>query len=334
MLTDEEVEKHLIRISSGLVFEYIGDVIFLFKYPSNKIKLKADIIYEKEYKEAISDGLLSMKDLEALISKRNLFTEDDQKKLDKLNSKLDAQTVLLARTTVVKANQDRIKNIISGLRNEINELSYKRTSRLAMSADIRANEEKSLYLCWACTYNEDEQLYWKTYKEFKDTTDIVLRDKIITSFLRYYAGLPSKDVRYIARHNLWRIRYVNSQKVSESLFGVPSAEYTSDMLSLAYWSNYYDNIYQMMPGDRPSDIVIDDDESLDAYMKTFYDERNREGAARRSKHKTPGKLSAFDQEEVIVTASNELYRDIQYDKPKEAQKLRERADIKKRTKRG
>jgi len=334
MITDEEVERHLIRISTGISMEYIDDTIFLFKYPSNKIKLKADIIYEREYKEAIASGLLSIKALEELIIKRNLFTEDDQKKLDKLNSRLNAQVVLLAKTTVVKANQERIKKVIEALRREINELTYKRSSKLSMSAEIRSNEEKSLYMCWACTYDEDESLCWNTYNEFKNTSDMVLRDKVITSFLKFYSGIPSRIIRYIARHNLWRIRYVNSQKVSEGLFGVPSAEYTSDMLSLAYWSNYYDNIYQMMPGDRPSDLVIEDDDSLDAYMKVFYEERNREGAAKRSKHKTPGKLSAFDQEEVIVTASNELYRDIQYDKPREAQKLRDRADIKKRAKRG
>lgn len=89
-----------------------------------------------------------------------------------------------------------------------------------------------------------------------------------------------------------------------------------------------------MPEDRPSDIVIDDDDTLDAYMKEFYAERNRDEAARKSKYKRSGKLSSFDSEEVIVTRSHELYEDIEYDSPKEAQKLKDRVDIKKKTKRG
>ena len=42
-------------------------------------------------------------------------------------------------------------------------------------------------------------------------------------------------------------------------------------------------------------------------------------------------MSAFDAEEVIVTQSNELYEEIEYDKPREAQRVKNRTDIKKRT---
>lgn len=332
-LTDAEVEKTLLSISSGSRLEYIEGHIFTFKHPSTHTKLKSELVYEIEYQKAIESGLPDRATLEALLVKRNMFPIEDQKKLDGLKSKLEAQQVLLAKTTVVKANQERIKKVIEGLRKEINELSYKKTSKLSMCAEVRANEEKTLYLCWACIYGEDDCLFWESFNAFKNTLEFTLRDKIISKFLSFYSGVGVKDIRFIARHNLWRIRYVTSQKVTESLFGVPVSEYTSDMLSLAYWSNYYDNIYQMMPEDRPSDLVIEDDDSLDAYMKEFYGDRNKEAAARRSKNKTRGNLSAFDQEEVIVTASNELYRDIQYDKPREAQKLKERSDLRKRTKR-
>lgn len=334
LLTNDQVEQYLIGISTGEKLDYIDDKMFIFKFPSNRVKQRAELVYKKEYEEAIADGLLNNQDLQKLLIERNIFTPEDEKKLERLNSKLDAQIMLLAKTTVVKANQERIKKVIDGIRTEIHQLEYKRTSKLAMSADVKANEERSLYICWACTFNENGNLFWERYEDFKRTKAISYRDKILTSFLDLYFGLPTRTVRFIARSNLWRIRYVNSQKISDPLFGVPSIEYTTDMLSLAYWSNYYDNIYQMMPEDKPSDLVIEDDEALDAYMKSFYEERTREDASRRSKTKSPGKLSAFNQEEVIVTASNELWQDIDYNKPREAQKLKERADIRKRTKHG
>ena len=90
----------------------------------------------------------------------------------------------------------------------------------------------------------------------------------------------------------------------------------------------------MLPEDRPSDIVIEDDDALDAYMKTFYEERNKEEAHRKHVNKRSGKLSAFDSEEVIITRSHELYEDIEYDTPREAQKIKDRVDLKKRTRRG
>jgi len=332
-LTDIEVERLLSSISSGCKVEFITDQFITFKHPSTRIKLKADIIYDIEYQKAISEGLPTRAELEELIVKRNLFPIEDQKKLESLNSRLEAQQILLAKTTVVKANQDRIKKVIDGLKKEISVLSYKKNSKLSMCSEVRANEEKTLYLCWACIYNDEEKLFWTTYEEFKNTTNISIRETLISKFLDFYSGIDASKIRYIARHNLWRIRYVTSQKVTEFLFGVPVSDYSVDMLSLAYWSNYYDNIYQMMPEDRPGDLIIEDDDSLDAYMKAFYGERTKEAAARRSKSKSRGTLSAFDQEEVIVTASNELYRDIQYDKPREAQKLKERSDSRKRTKR-
>lgn len=332
LLADEEVERLITRISTGINISIIGSSPIIFKFPSNLVKLEADVLYEKEYQDAIDNGLLNRSSLEKLIEKRNLFTKEDQKKLDGLKTKLEGQRILLAKTTVVKANQSRIKGVMAKLKSEIYEITAQKTSKLMMSAEVKANEEKSLFLCWKCTFKADT-LLWETFEDFKHTTDLKFRDKVLTSFLVFYSGLSADEIRFIARHNLWRIRYVNSQKLSEALFGVPSAEYTTDMLSLAYWSNYYDNIYQMMSEDRPSDLIIEDDEALDAFMKAFYEERTREDAARRSKSRSPGKLSAFDSEEVIVTASNELYQDIEYDTPREAQKLKERNEIKKRTKR-
>lgn len=331
MLSDEEVEKIILSISTGRTVVIIDDIFITFKQPSVYLRQQAGVIYEREFEKAKQDGLLEQSALEKLVEERSLFTDDDKHQLASLESKLEAQRILLGKTTVVKANQDRIKKVIEDLQVKRNLLLRKKTSKLMMSAEVRANEERSLYLCWQCTYRDKDNLYWTSYEDFRRTSLIEFRNKVFASFIEFYTGVPLKSMRYIARHNLWRIRYVTSQKTSEVLFGVPTSEYSNDMIGLAYWSNHYDNIYQMMPEDRPSDTVIDDDEALDAYMKVYYEERNREAATRRSSKKTPGKLKAFDAEEVIVTASNELWRDIEYDKPREAQRVKTQSDLRKDT---
>lgn len=333
-LSDEAIEKYIVNISNGSIIKYIEDVFVIFRHPNNELKQKSDAIYDNSYEKAVKDGLLDKKSLEDLIERRNLFTEEDKKSLDKLKSKLEAQKVLLGKTTLVRANQDRIKKVINGIEEEIDTLLYKKNSKLRMSAEVKANEDRSLFLCWACSFDYDGKTLWSNLDEFKNSYNNDFRDKVLTEFLKFYSGISLKTMRFIARHSLWRIRYVNSQKTGEALFGVPTVDYTTDMLNLAYWSNFYDNIYQMLPDDIPSDAVIEDDDALDAYMKNYYEERNRDAFVRKSKNKSPGRISAFDSEEVIVTASNELYQDIDYDKPREAQKIKERADIKKRTKRG
>lgn len=326
-LTTEEVERYLNRIFTGQELVYIDDRLFVFRQPDNDIKAHSDLIYDKSYRQALDSGLLPIEKLEELIESRHLFTDEDKNQLEELKTRKFAQETILSKTTKVKARQDRIIAIIDKLDEQIIEIESKRSSKLAMSAEAKAEEERALYVCWACVYNEDLKRYWNTFESLLNETDLELRNHLLIRFLRFRSGIETKIIRYLARHNLWRIRYVTSQKVSDPLFGVPTSQYTNDMLNLAYWSNFYQNIYEMMPKDRPSESVIEDDVALDAYMKSYYEERTREDALERNRG---NKLSAFDKEEVIITKSHELYQDIEYDKPKEAQHIKDKPAIAKK----
>jgi hypothetical protein len=337
-ITHEQLERYLCEIFTGKKLMHINDgskdICIELRQPTNIVRLRANIIYDESYNRAISEGFLDSEDLEELLKERNIFTEKDQEEIDRLKSKLEGQEVLLAKTVVVKAKQDRLKKIVKDLKEEIYVLRSKKTTALMMSAESKSEEDRSFFLCWACTYSFDTgKLFWPTYYNLLKETNLIFKDRILIEFLRFARGISTTIIRFIARSNLWRIRYLTSVKTSESLFGIPTSEYTNDMLNLAYWSNFYQNIYEMLPEDRPPDLVIEDDDALDAYMQSYYNERSKEDAARRSKNKNKGKLSAFDKEEVIVTQSNELYEDIKYDKPREAQKIKDRVDIKKRTRR-
>ena len=334
-LTSEEVERYLTSIFTGQQLFNLDGKLYIFKQPDNDLKSQADLMYDKAYKRAVDSGILPIEKMEALIKERGLFTEEDEDKLDELRVQKSSQEVILSKTTKIKANQDRLVGIIKGLDEKINELEYKRTSKLVMSAESKAEEERALYFCWKCVTDADGDRCWDTFEDLLNERDLRFRDTILTKFLRFKSGIETKKIRYLARHSLWRIRYVTSQKVSDPLFGVPTSQYTNDMLNLAYWSNFYQNIYEMMAKDRPPDSIIDDDDALDAYMKAFYEERTREDAAERDKnrHATRGKLSAFNKEEVIVTKSHELYEDIDYNKPREAQMIKDKALVKKKARR-
>jgi hypothetical protein len=332
-LTYDEMEKYLVRVFTGVEYKNIDGTLLIFKFPDNIIKQRAQVIYDKNFDDAVKGGMLPTQQLEELVEKRNLITQEEIKKLKKLRDQLEAQEILLGKTTRVKANQERIKQVINRLRTEIRQIEFKRNSKLLMSAETKAEEAKTFFVCSQCVYSEDNSLLWPSYEDAKKETRLDFKDKILIKYLGFYSGLPVSITRALARSSLWRIRYINSIKTSDPLFGVPASCYTTDQINLSYWSNYYQNIYEMMPEDRPSDMVIDDDDALDAYMKAFYEERNREESARKSKNKRSGRLSAFDSEEVIVTRSHELYEDIDYDTPRESQKLKDRVDIKKRTKR-
>jgi len=330
----EEVEDYLLKIFTSIEYISIHNKVLFFKHPTNEIKQKANLEYKNEYDRAIVCGMLSRKDLEQIIKERGLFTDEDENMVNKLRDQLDAQGILLAKTTRIKANQNRILNVITRLKTEILEIEAKRCSALSLSAENKAEEIRTFRICSQCVYKEDKLLYWSSYDDALNETDLGFKDSVLLNFITFYSGINTAIIREIARHNLWRIRYINSQKTSETLFGVPTSEYSVDQLNLVYWSNFYQNVYEMLPEDRPSDVIIEDDIALDSYLKAYYEERNREDAARRSQKTSSGKLSAFDREEVIVTRSHDLYEDIDYNTPKEAQRIKDRVDIKKRTKRG
>lgn len=334
-LSNNELDLYLRRIFTSAHVEEIRGKELLFKNPSNLIRIKASNLYYKSYKRACDEGVLPREEIEKLIDSRGIITDQDKITIDKLEAKLSAQKVLLSKTVKVKANQDRLIKIIKDLTSEINQIKYKRTSKLMLSAEVKAEEERYDYYCRSCTYMCDSgKLYWETYKDFINDLDLDFKQDVLNCFVGFFNGIPTNIIRYIARSNLWRIRYITSLKTSETLFGIATSDYSDDMLNLVFWSNYYQNIYEMMPDDRPSDSIIEDDDALDAYMNSFYEEKEKESKVRNyKKNKGSSTLSAFDQEEVIVTRFNELYEDIKYDTPRESQRVKDRTSLKKRTKR-
>ena len=74
--------------------------------------------------------------------------------------------------------------------------------------------------------------------------------------------------------------------------------------------------------DQPTEDIIEDDSALDAYMENYYKElKNRRLT---SSGGSGTKIDAMQSEQVIVTPAHELHEDIEYDKPREAQRLKDR----------
>ena len=332
-MTYEEIDATIRKIASGKEILFISDKFIYIVHPNNEIKIKAAIIREAAYEEAKKEGLLPRKKLEELIYERGIFSQKDEEAVSKLQSKIEAQEILLAKTLKVRANQDRIKKTISELQNELDQLLFKKQSKLYMSADNKADEEMYNFMCSECVYLDSNIKYWSSYQEFIEDKNFEKKDKIFSTFMKLLRGVDTSIVRYIARSNLWRIRYISSLKTSEVLFNVPIVEYTSDQLNLIHWSNYYEQVYSMLSSDRPSDTIIEDDIMLDKYMEEYYKELSNEAAISRNnknKDRFSTGLSALDAEEVIITRASELYQEIEYDKPREAQKIKDKNNIKKK----
>jgi hypothetical protein len=84
----------------------------------------------------------------------------------------------------------------------------------------------------------------------------------------------------------------------------------------------------MMPEDRPADSLIEDDAALDAYMKSYMEEINRESSAAREGKQRGGTKSAWDHGETLVMRSNPLYEDIEYSETIESIRNKDSTNIK------
>jgi len=331
----EELEEHITTVSTGIKLVQIdrtdGGSSLLFKQPTSEERMFARFVYKQTYERAQKEGLKTVKEMEEILRARGIISEESDQEIEVLKNKIKGQQAILAKTHKVAAKQERLIGIIKTLEDELRVLRNKRDRLLGLTAEAKANESRLFFLCSKCVFKSEKERLWETEKEFNNEKDLVFRMDVLSAFSDFVSGLPTSLVRYIARSNLWRIRYVTSVKTGADLFGRPISEYSADMINLLYWSHYYQGIYDMLPEDQPSDDVIADDDALDSYMDAYYKEMKNERASRAGKRQT--KLDAFDRgDEVIITPAHELHKDFEYDKPREAQRIKDRADLKKKAK--
>lgn len=302
------VNKKLTKVSSRK-----GDMFVLFSHPTTEETIQSRYIREKALLEALEIGIPTREQLEQRLQDHKIFTDEDEKKITETEDKLAAQRRLLQLTKIEGRRKDVEENI-ARYEKEIEVIRSKSRNLFYMSAESKADEESTLYVAWVASHKIDGSKQWASFQDFENETDLVLRNSIIESFVKFNAGLSTQTIRFLARHNLWRIRYAAALKVGGPLFPKGLSDLTPDQLGLLYWSNYYQSIFEMLPDDQPGSDLIADDAALDSYMESYFKRREterNEGRVKRASGK--GKLSAWDKgEELIITANHPEYFKMQY----------------------
>ena len=312
--TEELLERIIINKKLYQAESKTGPKFVVFSHPTGHEFLKSRYQREIALLEATGMGLPSIEDLEKLMVERNLKDPDDDKKIEELREKISAQSRLL-QLSKLEGRRKPIKETIAGLEQQILEIKNKGDSLFNISADRKADEESVLYLAWVSTCTIDEEKYWPSFDDFEAEEDIIFRNSVLDGFLSFNQGTGVSQLRYLARHNLWRIRYAAALKLGGSLFNRELNDLTPDQLGLLFWSNYYQSIYEMLPDDQPDEEIISEDEELDAYMESYFKRRDAERNEGKVKRRggSKSKLSAWDRgEEVIVTAAHPEYMNMAY----------------------
>lgn len=325
-LTFQESEELLDSILNNQKLQRLetdkGPRFVVFSFPTGQEILGSRFMRDKTQAEAAAEGLPTIEELDKGLQRRGLLGNTDEQ-IEELEKKIEGQQAILEKTQIA-ARRASIEEIIGSLSAELLELKSKKESYYYLTQERKGDEVSYLYLAWASTHAPDGSKMWKTFDDFENETDIAFRTEVLSAFTKFNAGLPAKTVRYLARHSLWRIRFVAALKTGAggSLFSRPFNDLTPDQLGLLYWSNYYQSIYEMLPDDQPPSEVIEDDEKLDAYMEEFFKQKEAERtegkAQKRSDNKGAPKgyqtkLDAWKTgQELIITPSHPDYQSLSY----------------------
>jgi hypothetical protein len=314
----QEIEALLDSVISNkrlIKLEHPDGVDFiLFSFPTTQELMISRYIREKALVTAKEEGLISLEDAKGLIDK--VTSQEEKDKIKKLEEQIEGQKLVL-NITAIEARREAVKENIERLEAELTGLQAKSHNFLYLSQERKADEESFLYMVWLSSYEITGNKFWETFDGFEEDPRHGLRNKLIEEFAKFNVGLPSKTIRLLARHSLWRIRYVAAVKTGQKLFANGLSDLTPDQLSLLYWSNYYQSIYEMMPDDQPSQEIIDDDDKLDEYMNEYFKNKEEERVEGRAEKRSGSskKLNAWDRgEELIITPSHPDYINLAYSK--------------------
>lgn len=313
---EEYLENILNNQSLSKVMSKDGTIFVVFSHPDARDVLKSRHIREIALAEAEEAGLPSVEDIDDLIENGGVIKPETEAEIRDVSAKMKAQEKLLSMTRL-PGRRIPIEEALQRLSDRLDELHSEAAGLYYLTSEKKADEVAMLYMAWASTYTLDGERFWEDFQGFEEEVDLKLRASILQKFSYFNAGYKIKLVRYIARHSIWRIRYVAATKLGGRLFTRDYNDLTTDQLSLLYWSNHYQSIYEMMPNDQPDEDVIKDDEALDHYMEVYFKQReeeknegkvNRTGASSSAK-----KLSAWERgDELIITSNHPQAAVMQY----------------------
>ena len=299
--------RHLVKADA-----LVGHKFLILCFPNPEHILQSRYIRSQALIEAEEMGLPSVEDTQAIATKVGIFTEEDTVNIKELEDKITGQKRIL-QMTKIKGRRKPLEENIERYQKEINEIEAKREKYYVLSREYKADEESVLFLAWSGTLSMEGDHYWPSFVDFEQEKDLLFRNSVVDAYAEFNRGVSSSNMRYLARHTLWRIRYTAALKIGGALFPEGLTELTPDQQSLLYWSNYYQSIYEMLPDDQPDDKIIEDDEELDASMDLFFKRREQErGQSKLQSRSGTGKNTATDKDDVILTAAHPDYMSTTY----------------------
>lgn len=238
-----ERQLYVSKIVTGITFVNFKGVEYIIGPPSQLDYQISERIYQRTLEEAKSAGVLSSEDFVDKLIDMELWSKDDEEKLQITPKKIEEIKVLLYNNYIRFRNNDKIRKMLKEIREEESKLESKKNLLRKESAEGIAEIRKHKYLiCSNVTHNSGEKA-WEPHEY--DKQDSQLTRFILDSYLN--SRVPETTIRKLSRTDPWT-SFWSVGKSENGVFGKPSSLLTEEQRSIISWSRIYDSIQESQIG--------------------------------------------------------------------------------------
>lgn len=270
------------------------------RFPTVDENLMAIKAAEAKYDECTDNGIVTKERMEIYLKKYKIFTpqmEEEMKNIEEGDYFKYRRDERLGgdKESINKYVENCIIEIINGYTlispqellepmshfpkdpnfERFQELATLKNTYIRLTREGFANLEKSRMLAFFCSYNaQTNKRLFNSYEEFLSDSRANLAMALMARASDFFSGLPITTMRFLARHPLWRTKWISSTKIGQDVFRGRISEWDINKSYLCYWSNFYDNVYNAY--EPPEEYVIEKDDMLDQWLEQKKRERERQ----------------------------------------------------------
>jgi hypothetical protein len=258
----DKVEDLLIEVTTGkCIFTQTQHPFDLYacRSPVPHEQDKGRIVYSRALHDAQKMGLKSRAELLEFAQKRHLFDPNEQ--IDKNNQRILIEKWSKARQITSSPEQKlELDANLMKAHSKIAAIEVKEDELLRNCRESYAESQRISFYVSCCTLGGEmlDMPVWHSWDEFQQSTEDELILDATTAFMRVSAGLPIKIIRALARTRAWRDRWKASKESHSQPFEGIAGSWDKNKVSLVYWSDFYDSVYQH-PECPPEEVVNNDD---------------------------------------------------------------------------
>jgi len=258
-----EREFFISMIRSGKVFIDHSDISLVIRPLTIDQNAQACLVYDKAYKQAMIDGIMSEDEIDEWMNENELWTIYDDEKTESFKKDLEKLKIEIYNNRHDAKIKERIRLYIRAGEKQLANHLKEKTTYYQNTREGYALSEKITWIIKNSTFCED-MLY-----DFKHISLNYVVDEWQQSIL------SEKIIRELAREEPWKSLWSIKDNSCVKLFdNNENEELNPNQKHIIVWSQIYDNIQESM--DCPNEDVIKDDDLLDGWFIVQAKKREKE----------------------------------------------------------